>query len=47
MLNKGTVYISKKYSDKIYEALDNDEEEIMKYIRIKLLNDALEERGKK
>lgn len=33
MLNKGTVYISKKYSDKIYEALDiDDEEEIMKLV---------------
>ena len=27
MLNKGTVYISKKYGDKVFEALDNDDEE--------------------
>ena len=27
MLDKGTVYISKKYSEKIYEALDDDDEE--------------------
>ena len=27
MLDKGTVYISKKYGDKVFEALDNDDEE--------------------
>lgn len=27
MLNKGTVYLSKKYSGQVYEALDNDDEE--------------------
>jgi len=27
MLDKGTIYISKKYGDKVFEALDNDDEE--------------------
>ena len=27
MLDKGTVYISKKYGDKVFEALDNDDED--------------------